>query len=812
MNRIHLIAMAGVSALAIAAPAYAAEVDEEGASANEIIVQARRKDESLQDVPLVVQAATGEQLERLEIRRFEDVTKLVPGLQLASRSDGVGGTAALRGINFDSQASGSATSVEFYRNDAVISSGALFQAMYDIGQVEVLRGPQGTLRGRASPSGSITVTTKRPDLDEVGGYFSGVVGENSRWNGNAAINVPIVAGKLGIRVAGLVAENRGNNVTGLNLVTGTKDEDIFSRGQALRASLRADPFDGVLLLDFNYETIKSSARQYDQVESFNQVLSTAAASPTTITSQDYLGVGAIARSIEQRFQIYNWQAQLNLLGQKLTYVGSRLSTKIDSDASQDAAGLFGTVMPSNASGNAFVQFTDNSLKQDTHELRLQNEERILGMFDYVVGGMRIKANGPTLFNRVTGVGTGATFPGTLTAVAYSGNYRFRSDQEDSLFGNITAHITDRFEISGGLRRIWFKANSGLSAGAYPGDVTTYANQASLQRCFGYAAVAGCLPTKKATIYSASAKYNITDDIMAYVSYGTSWRPGNSVIGWRGAVVGTFINQFMNLPDEKSKSYEAGLKTSWLDDRLRMNVSVYKQEFTNYPFRLASGVLSLSNTTATATIVPAFNFVAPVPAKVTGFEADLAFQVSDNFSLAGTLAFANGKIANATFPCVDLDNNNVPDTTAPTAAALYAQTNGNQVDTCTGNASPSSQARWSGSMQAEYAMPVSDKATGYLRGFASWKGDSVGFEINPYDQVKAHALVDLFLGVRDPDGAWDVSLFAKNVFNVHRVLTRTDTPLSTVLSTGAFNTTRYLGITANDPREFGVNVRFAFGSR
>lgn len=196
----------------------------------------------------------------------------------------------------------------------------------------------------------------------------------------------------------------------------------------------------------------------------------------------------------------------------------------------------------------------------------------------------------------------------------------------------------------------------------------------------------------------------------------------------------------------------------------------------------------------------------------GFEADLAFDVTDNFNIAGTLAYADGKIKNAAFPCVDLNDDNVPDSSAPSAADLYAETQGNQVDICRGNASPSSAAKWSGSLQAEYSRSVSDGTEGYLRGFVSWKGNSKGFEINPYDQVRKFGLVDLFLGLRDPDGAWDVSVFAKNIFDTHRVLTRTDTPVSTVISNSASTVTRYLGITTTEPREFGLNFRVAFGSR
>jgi len=113
-----------------------------------------------------VNAVTSEDLTRLKLRQFEDIKNIVPGLSLSYSLDGTGASAAVRGVKMDVAASGYNGTVEFYLNDTPIIAEALFPLMYDLGQIEALRGPQGTLRGRASPSGSITVTTRRPDLND----------------------------------------------------------------------------------------------------------------------------------------------------------------------------------------------------------------------------------------------------------------------------------------------------------------------------------------------------------------------------------------------------------------------------------------------------------------------------------------------------------------------------------------------------------------------------------------------------------------------------------------------------------------------
>src|SRR3546814_17437180 len=88
-----------------------------------------------------------------------------------------------------------------------VCSSDLFNSMFDVGQIEVLRGPQGTLRGRASPSGSITVTTQKPDLYESGGYADLTRTNLDALNVNGAFNLPIIPEKLAIRIAGIDDRN-----------------------------------------------------------------------------------------------------------------------------------------------------------------------------------------------------------------------------------------------------------------------------------------------------------------------------------------------------------------------------------------------------------------------------------------------------------------------------------------------------------------------------------------------------------------------------------------------------------------------------
>src|SRR6202012_5091010 len=127
---------------------------------------------------------------KLNIQRFEDVQSVVPGLSLQSGGAGYTATAALRGVTFN-VGSGAQPTVALYLNDAPVQALFLFQSLFDIGQVEVLKRPQGTTRGISAPSGAITVTTHKPDLSEVGGYADVTLTDLQGRNVQGAMNVPL---------------------------------------------------------------------------------------------------------------------------------------------------------------------------------------------------------------------------------------------------------------------------------------------------------------------------------------------------------------------------------------------------------------------------------------------------------------------------------------------------------------------------------------------------------------------------------------------------------------------------------------------
>lgn len=798
MRNTWILASAGVSLLAFSGPAWAQDTAAKAAQgvtySNEIIVEARRKDESVQDVPLVVQAVTAQNLADLNIREFKDVQSLVPGLSLEASANGIGAQATMRGVAFDVNASGNNGTIEFYLNDAHLSPGILFMSMYDVAQIEVLRGPQGTLRGRASPSGSITVTTTKPHLSEVGGYGTTTINDIGGWNFNGAMNVPVIADKLAVRVAGLVSEDNDSRVHSIN-----NDADPTRKTKSIRASVLFEPFENLSLFG-SYMSTNRDVLTFDQAESMSIINPDAPASPVTIRAKDRLSALAVPRTYEQNAEVWNWSAEWRAFGQKLNYVGAVNKQRLFSFDPSDKGGALDPGLPMDVRSIGLL--TNTNSDEEFHEFRISSDERVFGMFDYVVGYLYDKLNSPTGLVQQTAI----VNPVTPSASFVVGTPidRFATTKERSFFGNITAHIGDATEISGGIRRIKYSSTGGL---AIAGDLVDAASEDR---------------TLKHTIYSASIKHDFSENFMAYASFGTSWRPGgttNAIQLRENAQPDATLESFYFPDAEKSESYEIGFKSDWFDNRLRLNVTAFHQDFKNYAFSSRGVILAgIDSTGAERVFTTAPGLAVGVPAKVNGVEAEIAFQATDRWNIGAVFAYAKSKIKNGVIPCNDYNPaDGVPDSlpSSPSYDDIIAANDGAQVATCAVNYRAGTNAPFSMTLQTQYDMPLSDSVDSYVRGLLTYSGKSQNDPVNAVDDIKAYGIVNLFAGVRDPDGAWELGLYGKNVFDVLRVTSRNSNPFVASYragASGAVAVSSYRGITINNPREFGVNLRVAFGSR
>ncbi|GFE79785.1 TonB-dependent receptor [Steroidobacter agaridevorans] len=786
---LNLLAGSGLVLLASAASAQtqpAAGATAAGAEASfgleEIIVTARRKAESLQDVPQTVDAVTADEIERLSLQQFTDVQAIVPGLTLTGGSNGYTTAATIRGASFQVESSATPT-VEFYLNDGPIQSVFLFQSMYDLGQIEVLRGPQGTLRGRAAPSGSITVTTRDPELSEFGGYVNTLATDEDSMMAQGAVNIPLIADTLAIRVAGVYEDTEYDHVKSIN-----NSEDPSQETRSGRVSLRWEPNDAVSA-KLMYQYLERDLLSFDGYESFALNQPGVPAVEPILRAEDRLGITDGGRDSTQKFDILTGQIDWRFGGQKLSYVGTYTTFDNVALTPQDTA---------NAVPNfEFYQDLHAESEQRTHELRLASEERLAGVFDYTFGVFYSDFSSPSdLTNRtLVGFPTGQYTLRNL-AVADTLINRRSTLEEASVFANLTYHLGESTELSAGARYIDFTSKSKLIvAGQTLADLDE---------------------DEQPVIWNVAASHRFTDDFMAYVNVGTSWRYGPSVVGVFRPLTPR-LDQFLNLDSEDSTSYELGFKADLMDQRLRVNASVFHQDFKDFIYRGPSvWYVNLGRAGA----VPAqFNFVANVDAKVDGAEVDVAFQATENFNLGLTLAYAKGEMEDGVVACNDFNSDGVPDTfpTAPSVNQIRSAA-GEEVGACTVNDRLSFAPDWTGTLQAEYKYPVTPSMDLFGRGLYSYYKSNEQDPNNVYDDVDAYGLLNVYAGIRSSDGAWEVSLFARNLTSTDEVLRRGNGPEATPYTTpppttlGTSLAGPYQLATYTPPREIGINLRYAFGSR
>ena len=160
-----------------------------------VVVTAQKRKEDLQKAPVAVTALSAEQLARLNISNTSDLMQVTPGLQVTTQAAGDSGGSAvffLRGMGQERSGNGSEPAVGIYIDGFYYPalSGSIFDIV-DLSQVQVLRGPQGTLFGRDTIGGAILYTTKQPELGQFSGELKATLGSDSRQDFTGAVNIPV---------------------------------------------------------------------------------------------------------------------------------------------------------------------------------------------------------------------------------------------------------------------------------------------------------------------------------------------------------------------------------------------------------------------------------------------------------------------------------------------------------------------------------------------------------------------------------------------------------------------------------------------
>ncbi|HZG33840.1 MAG TPA: TonB-dependent receptor, partial [Sphingopyxis sp.] len=258
MKNMKLTLRAGIAAagLIVAMPAFAQEADaaaDAGADAassgiEDIVVTARKRAESVQDVPVAITAMSGDQMVDRSVKDITDIAASTPSFfAQTSSADPAALLVSMRGQSATDALMTLDSPVGVYVDGVYLPrSIGLRAAMVDIERVEVLRGPQGTLFGKNTTGGAVSITTRQPDLLETGGFVSMILGERGKMEATGALNVPLVRDVLAVRA---VVQYSGNNGYGRNLLGQRIGGDVtktgrlnvaFAPSDRLRVNLSAD--------------------------------------------------------------------------------------------------------------------------------------------------------------------------------------------------------------------------------------------------------------------------------------------------------------------------------------------------------------------------------------------------------------------------------------------------------------------------------------------------------------------------------------------------------------------------------------------
>ena len=226
-------------------PGQSAQAAERSLVIEEVVVTVRRREETLQEVPVAVSAYTGENLIEQGVFTFTEIMNQTPNLHFraTASSTAVGGIAVptMRAQSSANTLLTTDTSVGVYQDGVYIPRTFGFQSnLFDVERIEVLKGPQGTLYGRNTTGGAINVHARKADFEGVHGYLTGDAGNHDNLDFRAAVNIPLIEDRLAVRFAGKRDKRDG---FGRNDVNGTEAQDDDELG--FRGSLLWQPTDAV---------------------------------------------------------------------------------------------------------------------------------------------------------------------------------------------------------------------------------------------------------------------------------------------------------------------------------------------------------------------------------------------------------------------------------------------------------------------------------------------------------------------------------------------------------------------------------------
>lgn len=562
-----------------AAPAAA---QDEASGIEEITVTARKRAESLQDVAASVQALTGADLKRQGLVNMEDVVRFLPNV------NHVGGTAGankiiFRGVSDNPGAFIAASSAALYIDEQPLTQFSINPEprMIDIERVEALAGPQGTLYGDSSQSGTLRIITNKPDPTAFSANADVMFRTGSESSSSnevsGVLNLPLVEDKFAVRLVGFSAHDGGfvDNVLGFSPMQGTRDNSNIVQDDINSVDHVGGRIAAKWFINDDWAITASSIYQKSEAEGRNDYdptigdLKTVKFFKDTRDDEWFQGALTIEGNLGNNLQFTSITSYFD---RDIDYVYDR--TRYSAYFNYNFCSYYATYCWSGQTRYDQDTIGFNTLNQEndrfTQEIRLsQSTEK----YEWVLGAFYEEKSEDWVYRART--------PEFLDTLAYyywtyfyapsntDPSWWLSADSTDwkqwAVFGNFTYNFSDTFSAEVGIRyfdeeqdRLYLVDKPFVIApGVWPDSTNPQGGNEDF-------------------VPKVTLSWKLADDKMVYALYSEGFRAGGAN---RNRTPFTVFPQAFE-PD-KLKNYELGLKSRWWDNRLQVNATLYRGEWENY---------------------------------------------------------------------------------------------------------------------------------------------------------------------------------------------------------------------------------------
>jgi iron complex outermembrane receptor protein len=675
--RFGLLATWGAGALlwsaARAAPAAADAGSAATGGLEEIVVTATRRESNLQSTPIAVTAVDANSIEQFSPRTIADVALLVPNFS-ANKNNGFNAAAfAMRGVGNTDIIVYDESPVAVVVDDFVMPS-VQTQLLdpFDIQELEVLRGPQGTLFGKNTTGGAVVVHTKAPVMDETSVELQGEAGSYNAANYHAALNFPLIDNHLALRLVaseeredGWMRNGASDTIGGVTY-TGDGQRVGGTNVFTARAKLLWEPTDDLKAL-FTYEMLKDRSQSPGAVNLTPTALVPGPKGPVPYFAFAALGLPGYsgnnplgAAGIDNRAgYLINMpdghRVDANGLHLNIDYtIAPGTFTWVQGYRSQDSSlpsdytGVVGPISPFDA---------NRSDRRKTWQEELRFASKQIGDFNYVSGAFYQHDDTKFCVAQILGVYDlfGVPTPPGLSPGGYNNNPQVlcnaQTEKSAALYGEGNYKFDEATTLTVGARitrdtKDWigrqqvFVQQLPSSTGAID-PAFTWQQLGALMNGANFGAYPFGVVTDSHTwtqpTYRMTLSHQFDPDLFGYFTYSHGFKAGgyNDQAGTSGAPITTA--EKTPTDPEKANSFEVGAKSEWWDRRIRLNEALF---YVRYIDAIRQVVVPVTNVNGQAGEETLFRNAAQMT--TYGIENELTAQLTDGLLLRVPFSYQHCK--------------------------------------------------------------------------------------------------------------------------------------------------------------------------